>query len=51
VLRPFVGIKMLELTPALIQHLQQQDPSFPKVAYGVLVPQVGGAQRHCITTA
>eukprot|EP00897_Mesotaenium_endlicherianum_P005806 jgi/Mesen1/5253/ME000263S04362 len=40
VVRPFVGIKMLELRPGVIEQLQERDPSFPSVAAGVLVPQV-----------
>ncbi|XP_024537741.1 putative protease Do-like 14 isoform X2 [Selaginella moellendorffii] len=40
VVRPWLGIKMLELTEAIIDQLKDRDPSFPNVSKGVLVPQV-----------
>ncbi|GAQ83340.1 Trypsin-like serine proteases domain containing protein [Klebsormidium nitens] len=40
VLRPFVGMKMLELNAAVISQLKERDSTFPDVSAGVLVPQV-----------
>eukprot|EP00850_Spirogloea_muscicola_P007566 SM000038S14379 [mRNA] locus=s38:657339:659394:- [translate_table: standard] len=40
VLRPFVGMKMLELNDAILSQLKEKDPSFPAVTSGVLIPQV-----------
>ncbi|GJP47665.1 hypothetical protein CLOM_g6841 [Closterium sp. NIES-68] len=40
VVRPFVGIKMLELNASIIEQLRDRDPSFPAVTAGILVPQV-----------
>ncbi|KAL2620368.1 hypothetical protein R1flu_000573 [Riccia fluitans] len=40
VVRPWLGMKMLELTEDIILQLKERDPSFPDVTGGVLVPQV-----------
>ncbi|CAI7893097.1 unnamed protein product [Closterium sp. NIES-53] len=40
VVRPFVGIKMLELNASIAAQLRDRDPSFPPVDAGILVPQV-----------
>ncbi|CAI5464359.1 unnamed protein product [Closterium sp. Yama58-4] len=40
VVRPFVGIKMLELNASIAAQLRDRDPSFPAVDAGLLVPQV-----------
>eukprot|EP00475_Leptophrys_vorax_P043279 TRINITY_DN8276_c0_g1_i1.p1 TRINITY_DN8276_c0_g1~~TRINITY_DN8276_c0_g1_i1.p1 ORF type:complete len:200 (+),score=16.42 TRINITY_DN8276_c0_g1_i1:92-601(+) len=40
VVRPFVGIKMLELNDSIIAQLRERDPAFPNVSRGILVPQV-----------
>jgi HtrA serine peptidase 2 len=45
VVRPFIGIKMLSLTPALLQQLGQVDESMKKVSGGVLVADVRGQER------
>eukprot|EP00871_Galdieria_phlegrea_P001089 jgi/Galph1/1981/GphlegSOOS_G642.1 len=39
--RPYLGIKLLTLSPRVLEELKQRDPHFPtSVTYGVLVPQV-----------
>ncbi|KAL3681531.1 hypothetical protein R1sor_024487 [Riccia sorocarpa] len=40
VVRPWLGMKMLELTEDITFQLKERDPSFPDVTSGVLVPQV-----------
>ncbi|KAH7422841.1 hypothetical protein KP509_12G028400 [Ceratopteris richardii] len=40
VIRPWLGIKMLELNQHVLSQLKEQDPAFPDVAEGILVPQV-----------
>ncbi|CAI5464580.1 unnamed protein product [Closterium sp. Yama58-4] len=40
VVRPFMGIKMLELNASIAAQLRDRDPSFPPVDAGILVPQV-----------
>lgn len=40
VVRPWVGLKVLELNDLVIQQLKERDPSFPDVQKGVLVPMV-----------
>lgn len=42
VLRPWLGLKMLNLTGPIVEQLKEKDASFPNVSEGVLVPQVGG---------
>ncbi|XP_070785643.1 serine protease HTRA3 isoform X2 [Enoplosus armatus] len=36
----FIGIRMLTITPALIEELKQQNPDFPDVASGIYVHEV-----------
>ncbi|CAJ1086450.1 serine protease HTRA3 [Xyrichtys novacula] len=36
----FVGIRMLTITPALIEELKQQNPDFPNVTSGIYVHEV-----------
>ncbi|XP_028330871.1 serine protease HTRA3 [Gouania willdenowi] len=36
----FIGIKMLTMTPALIEELKQQNPDFPNVTSGIYVHEV-----------
>mmetsp|Transcript_45495 Transcript_45495/g.144702 ORF Transcript_45495/g.144702 Transcript_45495/m.144702 type:complete len:142 (-) Transcript_45495:186-611(-) len=39
--RPYVGIKMLELNPAIARELEQRDRAFPPgITAGVLIPHV-----------
>ncbi|GJD11340.1 Putative protease Do-like 14 [Galdieria sulphuraria] len=39
--RPYLGIKLLTLSPRVLEELKERDPHFPNgVNYGVLVPQV-----------
>jgi len=39
--RPYLGIKLLTLSPRVLEELKERDPHFPSdVSYGVLVPQV-----------
>ncbi|KAJ7541320.1 hypothetical protein O6H91_10G054400 [Diphasiastrum complanatum] len=40
VVRPWLGMKMLELTEPIIGQLKERDPAFPDINKGVLVPQV-----------
>ncbi|XP_060195626.1 uncharacterized protein LOC132624898 isoform X2 [Lycium barbarum] len=37
VIRPWLGLKMLDLNDIVVAQLQERDPSFPKVNKGVLV--------------
>lgn len=41
--RPYIGIKMLQLNESKAQQLKRADPSFPAVKAGILVPQVSPA--------
>ncbi|XP_057831742.2 putative protease Do-like 14 isoform X2 [Cryptomeria japonica] len=40
VVRPWLGMKMLDLNELIVSQLKERDPSFPDVVEGVLVPQV-----------
>ncbi len=40
VLRPYCGIRMLQLTEALLPQLRAQDPAFPPITRGILVSEV-----------
>ncbi|XP_009802408.1 putative protease Do-like 14 isoform X1 [Nicotiana sylvestris] len=40
VIRPWLGLKMLDLNDMVVAQLQERDPSFPKVNKGVLVSMV-----------
>lgn len=40
VVRPWLGLKMLDLNDMIIAQLKERDPSFPNVKSGVLVPVV-----------
>ncbi len=40
VVRPFIGIKMLQLNESKVGQLRRADPAFPAVKAGILVPQV-----------
>ncbi|XXG89535.1 hypothetical protein AAC387_Pa12g1513 [Persea americana] len=40
VVRPWLGLKMLDLNELIISQLKERDPSFPNVSKGVLVPMV-----------
>lgn len=40
VIRPWLGLKMLDLNEMIIAQLKKQDPSFPNVNKGILVPMV-----------
>ena len=40
VVRPYIGIKMLQLDAAKAEQLRRTDASFPAVRAGILVPQV-----------
>lgn len=48
VIRPWLGLKMLDLNNIIIVHLKERDPSFPDVNKGVLVPMVtpGSPAEH-----
>uniref|UniRef100_A0A0D9XQT8 PDZ domain-containing protein n=1 Tax=Leersia perrieri TaxID=77586 RepID=A0A0D9XQT8_9ORYZ len=40
VVRPWLGLKMLDLNPMIIEQLKERSSSFPDVKKGVLVPMV-----------
>ncbi|TQE05132.1 hypothetical protein C1H46_009284 [Malus baccata] len=40
VVRPWVGLKMVDLTEVIITQLKERDPTFPNVKKGILVPMV-----------
>ena len=40
VVRPYIGIKMLQLNAGKAAALARSDPRFPRVQSGILVPQV-----------
>ncbi len=40
VVRPYIGIKMLQLNSGNVIQLRKRDPSFPDVVSGILVPHV-----------
>lgn len=40
VLRPYIGIKMLQLNQHNAAQMRQKDPNFPEVKQGILVPYV-----------
>lgn len=40
VIRPWLGLKMLDLNDMVVAQLQERDPSFPKINKGVLVSMV-----------
>ncbi|BAT88092.1 hypothetical protein LR48_Vigan09g150400 [Vigna angularis] len=40
VIRPWLGLKMLDLNEMIIAQLKKQDASFPNVSKGILVPMV-----------
>lgn len=47
VVRPWLGLKMLDLNDMIIAQLKERDPSFPNVKSGVLVPVVTpGSPAH-----
>lgn len=43
VVRPWLGLKMLDLNPMIIAQLKERSSSFPDVKNGVLVPMVSDA--------
>ncbi|XP_058094410.1 putative protease Do-like 14 isoform X2 [Magnolia sinica] len=40
VVRPWLGLKMLDLNEMVIAQLKERDPTFPNVTKGVLVPMI-----------
>ena len=40
VIRPYIGIKMLQLNQHNAAQMRQKDPNFPEVKQGILVPHV-----------
>jgi HtrA serine peptidase 2 len=40
VIRPYLGVKLLELSPAVAAQLREREPNFPAVERGVLLPAV-----------
>lgn len=40
VVRPWIGLKMLDLNDMIVAQLKERDPAFPVVSKGVLVPVV-----------
>lgn len=49
VVRPYIGIKMLELSKKTAEMLRKDNPAFPKIDSGIFVPQVapGGPAEEC----
>lgn len=39
-MRPWLGLKMLDLNPMIISQLKEKSSTFPDVRKGVLVPMV-----------
>lgn len=40
VVRPWLGLKMLDLNEMIIAQLKERSPAFPNVKRGILVPSV-----------
>ena len=40
VVRPWLGLKMLDLNPMIISQLKEKSSTFPDIRKGVLVPMV-----------
>ncbi|KAI5326417.1 hypothetical protein L3X38_035491 [Prunus dulcis] len=40
VVRPWIGLKMIDLNEMIITQLKERDPTFPNVKKGILVPMV-----------
>jgi S1-C subfamily serine protease len=40
VVRPYIGIKMLQLNSGNLVEFRKRDPTFPDVSHGILVPHV-----------
>ena len=40
VVRPWLGLKMIDLNDMIVSQLKEKDPTFPDVKKGVLVPMV-----------
>lgn len=47
VIRPYIGIKMLQLTEHNAAQMRQKDTSFPEVTQGILVPHVAAGSPAC----
>ena len=47
VIRPFIGIKMLQLTEHNAAQMRQQDANFPEITQGILVPHVAAGSPAC----
>jgi HtrA serine peptidase 2 len=47
VVRPHLGMMMLELNAVNAKQLRGRDPTFPRVTAGVLVPQVHPSAQRC----
>ncbi|MCD7466233.1 hypothetical protein HAX54_002763 [Datura stramonium] len=47
VIRPWLGLKMLDLNDMVVAQLQERDPSFPKINKGVLV-SMAVAPQCCV---
>lgn len=40
VVRPWLGLKMIDLNEMIIAQLKERDSAFPNVSKGILVPMV-----------
>lgn len=40
VVRPWLGLKMIDLNDMIISQLKERDSSFPNIKRGILVPMV-----------
>ena len=47
VIRPYIGIKMLQLTEHNAAQMRQQDADFPAITQGILVPHVAAGSPAC----
>jgi len=47
VIRPYIGIKMLQLTEHNAAQMRQQDANFPEITQGILVPHVAAGSPAC----
>ena len=53
VVRPWLGLKMIDLNDMIISQLKERDGAFPNVKKGILVPMVcivGSSFIYCIHT-
>lgn len=47
VIRPYIGIKMLQLNEHNAAQMRQKDANFPEITQGILVPHVAAGSPAC----